>query len=53
MRGGLGGAAAVGVLGFTYLVTSALVFVGSSILLLILSIVGLEIHRRRTDGGST
>lgn len=52
MRGGLGGGVAVGVLGFVFLVISALVFVGSFILLLTISIISLEIHRRRQDSSS-
>ncbi|CAG0996712.1 hypothetical protein ANAEL_02639 [Anaerolineales bacterium] len=52
MRGGLGGGVAVGFLIFIYMVVSALVFAGSLILLLVISVVSLEIRRQRKDGNS-
>ena len=52
MRGGPGGAVAIGFLGFAYLMISALVFAGSLIVLLILSIISLEIRRHQKDNDS-
>jgi hypothetical protein len=52
MRGGPGGAVAIGFLGFAYLMISASVFTGSLILLLISSVISLEIRRRRQDNDS-
>ncbi len=49
MRGGFGGAVAIGFLGFAYFVISALVFLGSLILSVVVAVISLEIYRRRNN----
>jgi hypothetical protein len=52
MRGGPGGFVAIGLLGFVYFVISALVFLGSLVLSVVIAVISLEIYRRRNENGS-